>query len=140
MAFMKVDDYEVPDDLYYSREHMWLKVEDGKCRIGLTDYAQKALHEIVFVDLPQTGAKVTQTHPIGAVESVKAVADIISLISGEVIETNGKLLDSPELINKQPYGEGWIILIKPSNLNVELETLMNAEGYCNFLKTIIGKK
>lgn len=132
---MKANDYEVPEELYYTKEHEWVKVEGDVCRIGVTDYAQKSLHEIVFVDLPKVGAKVSQSQTLGSVESVKAVADVFAPISGEVRETNVKLADTPELVNQQPYGDGWIVVIKSTNLEAELKALLNARAYADFLKT-----
>jgi len=137
---MKVGEYEVPDDLYYSREHEWMKVEAGMCRVGLTDYAQKSLHEVVFVDLPKAGMNVSQAQSIGTVESVKAVEDVFSPVSGEVVEANQNLPDKPELVNQSPYGEGWIAVIKPSNLDAETKNLLDAKSYCEFLKSVIEKK
>jgi len=130
-----VNDYEVPEELYYTKEHEWVKVEGKVCRIGVTDYAQRSLHEIVFVDLPKVGAKVNQSQSLGSVESVKAVADVFAPISGEVQETNAKLADAPELVNQQPYGDGWIVVIKPFNLEAELKDLLDARAYADFLKT-----
>ena len=137
---MKVDEYEVPDGLYYSREHEWMKLEGDKCRIGLTDYAQKSLHEVVFVDLPKIGTNVSQTQSIGTVESVKAVADVFSPVSGEIVEANQNLPDKPELVNQGPYGDGWVAVIKPSNLDTEIKNLLDAKGYCEFLKSVVEKK
>jgi glycine cleavage system H protein len=130
-----VNDYEVPEGLYYTKEHEWVKVEGDICRIGVTDYAQKSLHEIVFVDLPKVGTKVNQSQTLGSVESVKAVADVFAPISGEVRETNVKLADAPELVNQQPYRDGWIVVIKSINLEAELKVLLDARAYADFLKT-----
>lgn len=132
---MKVNDYEVPEGLHYTKEHEWVKVEGDVCRIGVTDYAQKSLHEIVFVDLPKVGTKVNQSQTLGSVESVKAVADVFAPISGEVRETNVKLADAPEFVNQQPYGDGWIVVIKSINLEAELKVLLDARAYADFLKT-----
>lgn len=137
---MKVDDYDVPDDLRYTKEHTWVKVENGKCRVGVTDYAQKALHEVVFIELPKAGSDVEQLKAAGTLESVKAVSDFFSPVSGEVIEANTGLPDNPERVNNSPYGDGWVAIIKPSNLDQELAALMDAKGYCELLKTIIEKK
>jgi glycine cleavage system H protein len=137
---MKVGDYEYLDGLYYTKEHEWMKVEGDKCRIGMCDYAQKQLHEIVFVDLPKVGAKTTQMQSMGTVESVKAVADIFAPASGEILEVNTKLSNNPELLNSSPYGDGWVAIVKPSNLNQELKTLMDSKAYAEFLKTISEKK
>ena len=130
----------VPDQLYYTKEHEWVRVEGDKCRVGVTDYAQKSLHEIVYVDLPKIGARVDQMQSLGTVESVKAVADVFSPLSGEVLEVNNSLSDAPELVNKGPYEEGWITLIKPNDLKKELSGLMNAQAYREFLAKITEKK
>jgi len=132
---LKVNDYEVSEGLYYTKEHEWVKLEGNSCRIGVSDYAQKSLHEVVFVDLPKVGSQITRFQPLGSVESVKAVADVFAPISGEVTEVNAKLADTPELVNQQPYGSGWIAIIKPSNLEAELRNLLDAKGYAGFLKT-----
>ncbi len=133
-------EYAVPDGLYYTKEHEWVRVEGDKCRVGVTDYAQNSLHEIVYVDLPKVGAKVAQMQSLGTVESVKAVADVYSPISGEVLEVNNALSDAPELVNKTPYSEGWITLIRPEDLKKELPGLMKPDDYRSFLKKITEKK
>ena len=137
---MKVGEYEYVDGLYYTKEHEWMKIEGDKCRVGMCDYAQKQLHEIVFVDPPKVGAKTTQMQSMGTVESVKAVADIFAPASGEVLEVNTKLSSNPEILNQSPYGDGWIAIVKPSNLDQELKALMNPEAYAEYLKTISEKK
>jgi glycine cleavage system H protein len=133
-------DYSAPDDRYYTKEHEWLRAEGDKCRVGVTDYAQSSLHEIVYVDLPKVGASVSQMQSLGTVESVKAVADVYSPISGTVLEVNNALSDAPELVNKSPYGEGWITIIQPDDLKRELQGLMNAQSYRDFVKKITEKK
>ena len=126
--------YVIPSNLHYSKEHEWLRIEGDYVVIGITDYAQKSLHEIVFVDLPEVGRKVRQMEAIGTVESVKAASEIYTPASGEIIEVNEALTESPELINKDPYGEGWIAKLRPSNLNEDLKNLMTAEKYQEYLK------
>ena len=133
-------DYHVPEDLYYSKEHEWVRVEGDKCRIGVTDYAQKSLHEIVYVELPKVGMKVTQMQGLGTVESVKAVADVFSPVAGEVLDVNNRLSDAPELVNKSPYGDGWITRIKPDDFEKDMPVLMNARAYRDFLAKITEKK
>ncbi len=133
-------EYAVPDGLYYTKEHEWVRVEGDKCRVGVTDYAQNSLHEIVYVDLPKVGAKVAQMQSLGTVESVKAVADVYSPISGEVLEVNNALSDAPELVNKTPYSEGWLTIIRPEDLKKDLPGLMKPEDYRSFLKKITEKK
>ena len=135
-----VDEYEVRTGLLYTEEHEWIKVEDGKARVGVTDYAQKSLHEIVYVELPEEGMEVKQMKPMGTVESIKAVSEVYSPVSGRVIKINERLRDSPELVNKSPYDEGWIAMIEPSNLDEELKRLLTPEQYADLLRKIIKKK
>ncbi len=130
------EEYVVPENLYYTKEHEWLKIEDDTAIMGITDYAQKSLHEIVFVDLPETKRKVRQMEPIGTVESVKAVSEIYTPISGEIIEVNKELNEKPELVNQDPYGKGWIAKIQPENLEKELKNLMTPQQYKEHLKTL----
>ena len=124
------EEYKIPDGLLYTEEHEWARVEEGGAiTVGVTDYAQKQLHEIVYVELPEAGADVEQASVIGAVESVKAVSDMNCPVGGSVVEVNDELLDSPELINDDPYGEGWIAKIEPSDLEGDKVRLMDAEAY-----------
>ena len=104
---------EILDELKYTKEHEWVKLEDDLVVIGITDYAQDALGEIVYIELPSEGDEVTRGNPFGAVESTKSVSDLYAPVSGEVVEVNEALLDSPEAINEDPYGDGWMIKIKP---------------------------
>lgn len=133
-------EYNVPEDVYYTKEHEWIRLEGDKCRVGVTDYAQNSLHEIVYVDLPKIGMKVSRMQSLGTVESVKAVADVYSPITGTVLEVNNTLSDAPELVNKSPYGEGWITIISPEDIKNELSGLMKAPDYKAFLKQITEKK
>jgi len=127
---MMGEEYKIPDGLLYTEEHEWVRVEgDGTVTIGVTDYAQKQLHEIVYVELPDVEADVEQMSVVGAVESVKAVSDLNCPVSGAVLEVNDELLDSPELINEDPYGEGWIAKLRPSDLDGDKVRLMDAESY-----------
>ncbi len=124
------EEYKIPDGLYYTEEHEWARMlDDGTVAVGVTDYAQKQLHEIVYVELPEVGAEVEQLSVIGAVESVKAVSDMTCPVGGSVVEVNDELLDSPELINDDPYGEGWIAKIEPSDMEGDKVRLMDAEAY-----------
>ena len=137
---MKVADFDIPEGLFYTKEHEWMKIEDGKCRIGITDYAQKSLHEVVYVDLPNVDKPLTQNVTFGTVESVKAVSELYAPVSGEVAERNEKLVNSPELVNQDPYGAGWIVVVRPSHLQGDLATLLKAEGYAEFLQELTKKK
>jgi len=122
---VKVDGIEVPEGLYYSKDFEWLKVEGDKVRVGITDYAQRQLREIVYAELPAAGTATKQNDPYGTVESVKAVSDLVAPISGTIEEVNSEVQSKPELLNEDPYAKGWLAILKPSNLNAELGNLMN---------------
>jgi glycine cleavage system H protein len=122
---VKIDNYEVPEGLYYSEEWMWVRVENGKARIGITDYAQKQLREIVFVELPSAGDTLTNAEPFGTVESVKAVSDLVAPVSGTIEQINEEVSDKPELLNEDPYNKGWLLIVSPTNLDAELKRLMD---------------
>ncbi len=136
---VKVDGYEVPEGLYYSKEWFWVKVEGDKVRMGITDYAQKQLREIVFVELPGAGGAVKATEPFGSVESVKAVSDLVSPLSGTIEQTNADVTSKPELLNEDPYNKGWLLVITPSNLNAELAALMDFGKSVEWHKSMITK-
>ena len=122
----------IPADLRYTRDHEWAKPEGDRMRIGITAYAQEQLGDVVFVELPKVGAKVTQKQAFGVVESVKAVSDLFAPISGEVVEVNGDLPNGPELVNHDPYGAGWMIVVAPSKKD-EWNDLLTAAQYEQFL-------
>ncbi len=122
---VKVDNYEVPEGLYYSNDFAWVKIEGDKVRMGITDYAQKQLREIVYAELPDAGTEVKQNEPYGTLESVKAVSDLVAAISGTVEEVNGEVKSQPELLNEDPYVKAWLILVKPTNLEAEIAKLMD---------------
>jgi glycine cleavage system H protein len=119
-------------DLKYTKDHEWVKVEDNLARIGITDHAQTELTEIVFVEMPAAGKEVKAGEVLGNVESVKTVSEVFSPVSGVVKESNGKLFDSPELLNKDPYGQGWIVVVEMSSPS-ELSSLMSVEDYRKLL-------
>ena len=123
---------EFPEDLKYSREHEWALVEGKVATVGITDFAQDKLGDIVFVELPAVGDKVTKDEAMGVVESVKAVSDVYSPVSGTVIEINDDLPDSPDMINEDPYGDGWIVKIQMSD-PTDVEDLMDSEAYEAFV-------
>lgn len=119
----------VPSDLRYRDSHEWIRAEDeGTVMVGISDHAQEALGDMVFVELPEPGMSYDQAEACAVVESVKAASDIYAPVSGEVVEANGKLEDSPELVNSDPYGEGWLFRMIPSDSS-ELDGLLNAEAY-----------
>lgn len=118
----------VPKELRYSEEHEWVKQEDGNVRIGITDFAQSELGDIVFVELPAVGDEIKADEPFGSVESVKTVSELYAPISGKVIEINAELEDSPEFVNESAYDKAWMILIEPSDAS-QIDKLMTAEQY-----------
>ena len=122
---VKVDGYEVPEGLYYSNDFEWIKIEGDKVRMGITDYAQKQLREIVYAELPAAGTAVKQNEPYGTLESVKAVSDLVAAVSGTIAEVNKEVQSKPETLNEDPYVKGWLIVVKPSNLQAELANLMD---------------
>jgi glycine cleavage system H protein len=119
-----------PDDLRYSKEHEWVRAEDGRATIGITSFAADELGDIVFVELPEVGATLSQFGTFGVVESVKAVSDLYAPVSGEVVEVNEALRDAPELLNSDPFGEGWVARLTPTN-PAELDALMDAAAYAD---------
>jgi glycine cleavage system H protein len=121
-----------PGDLKYTKEHEWVRIEEDTGTIGITDYAQDQLGDIVYVDLPAAGTTVTYMEKFGEIESVKAVSELFSPVTGEVIEVNAMLTDNPQLVNDSAHGEGWMLRVRLTNA-VELEQLMSAEQYDDFL-------
>ena len=124
----------VPADLKYTREHEWAKVEGDRVRIGITAFAQEQLGDVVFVELPKVGAKVTAMRGFGVVESVKAVSDLFAPLTGEVVEVNGDLAKKPETVNSDPYGQGWMIVVRYADAR-ELEALLSAADYEKLIAT-----
>jgi len=122
---VKVDNYEVPEGLYYSKDFEWIKIEGDSVRMGITDYAQKQLREIVYAELPEAGTEVQQNEPYGTLESVKAVSDLVAAISGTIEEVNSEVQSKPEILNEDPYVKGWLLVVKPANLQAELANLMD---------------
>jgi glycine cleavage system H protein len=119
---------QLPDDLRYSSDHEWVRLEDGKLRLGITDYAQDALGDVVYVEIPEVGAAVEASGKVSEVESTKSVSDIYAPVAGTVVAVNADLADSPERLNDDPYGEGWICVIEPADPS-SVETLLDVEAY-----------
>ncbi len=122
----------IPDNLSYTKEHEWISFDGDTATVGLTDYAQDALEDIVYLDLPEVGTQVNSGDAFGSVEAVKAVEDIYAPVSGEIIEVNAELEDKPELCNQDPYGAGWLVKIKMSDTS-ETDNLLSAEQYNGML-------
>ncbi|WP_458411996.1 glycine cleavage system protein GcvH [Schinkia sp. CFF1] len=123
----------IPKDLRYSKEHEWAKVEGNKIRVGITDFAQHELGDIVFVELPEVGTELTANESFGSVESVKTVSELYAPVGGKVVEINSDLEDSPELVNESPYEKAWMIVIEPTDSS-ELDQLLTAEQYEELVK------
>jgi glycine cleavage system H protein len=117
-----------PEELKYTKEHEWARRENGGLRVGITHFAQDALGDIVYVDLPSPGTQVSAGQPFGEVESTKSVSDIYSPVTGSITERNARLEESPEIVNQDPYGDGWMVLIEPSNPS-EVEALLTSAQY-----------
>jgi glycine cleavage system H protein len=124
----------VPEDLHYSKDHEWVRVDGNTAVIGITDYAQKSLGDVVYVELPKPGDEFAANESFGSVESVKAVSEMFTPVSGEVIEVNEVLADEPEKVNADPYGEGWMIRVKMSHPG-EVDSLLTAAEYEDFTKS-----
>ena len=118
----------VPDDLRYSSDHEWIRAEDGTIRVGITDYAQDALGDVVYVEVPEVGTKVDANAKVSEVESTKSVSDIFAPVAGTVVAVNADLADAPERLNDDPYGEGWICVIQPDDPN-QVDALLDAQAY-----------
>jgi glycine cleavage system H protein len=126
-----------PADLRYTREHEWARVDGSRARVGITHFAQDQLGDVVFVELPKVGTRVRQMQTFGVVESVKAVSDLFAPLSGEVVEVNQGLVEHPEQVNRDPYGEGWLIVIALADPK-ELNALLSAADYEKYLETAGG--
>lgn len=136
---IKINDYEILKNLLYTKKHEWVKIENNKARIGITDYAQKNLHDIVYIELPEVNSNVYQGKKMALMESIKTISEIYSPLTGKILEINEKLKNKPELINKSPYEEGWIAIIKPTNFEKEKNNLLNSEQYIEYIKKLLEK-
>jgi glycine cleavage system H protein len=119
---------DIPPELRYSSDHEWVRLEEGRARVGITDYAQDALGDVVFVDLPDVGTEVEQGGTCSEVESTKSVSEIYAPVSGTIVEVNGELAENPQRLNDDPYGDGWIFVVQVSDAG-QVEGLLDAEGY-----------
>ena len=128
---------EFPQDLRYTREHEWVRIENGRARVGITDFAQDALGDVVYADLPEVGTAVTAGEPFGEVESTKSVSDVYSPVTGSVAERNPLIEDRPELVNEQPYGEGWLVVVELAG-EVLPDDLLDADEYRTFVEVEQG--
>jgi len=129
----EISELNFPDDLKYAEDHEWTKDENGEVTIGISDYAQDQLGDVVFVELPEAGDTFDKGQEFGTVESVKAVSELVIPVSGEILAVNENLEDTPELVNNEPYTGGWMVKIKPNN-TAELDGLMTKDAYLDMLK------
>jgi glycine cleavage system H protein len=136
---MNVQGYEIPDDLLYTKEHEWAKQEGNVVRVGITDYAAKTLNDVVYVTAPKPRSSVSQFASMGTVESIKAVSELYSPLSGTVARVNEALDSHPELVNKSPYGDGWIIEVEASNFAKERSALLGSKAYGEHLTAVLKK-
>lgn len=127
------ESYEIPDDLLYTKEHHWIRVKKKVVEIGITDYAQKKLRDIIYVELPTPNQRIKQGDVLCTIESVKAVTEIASPVNGKIVEVNSSLLNKPELINESPYDDGWIVKIEISDAE-ELERFMDSDEYARYIE------
>jgi len=133
---MAMSSYSIPENLKYSKDHEWVNIEGEVAVIGITEHAVKSLHEVVYISLPEVGLEVKQGQVVTTVESIKAVSEVYSPLSGTIIEVNKTLDTNPEKINQSPYKEGWIFKLKPTNLEAEMEKLMDNKQYAIYLKSL----
>jgi len=124
----------VPEELKYTQEHEWVRVDGDRLTVGITDFAQDALGDVVYVDVPETGTQVQAGEPFGEVESTKSVSDLFAPVTGTVVESNTRLADAPEVVNRDPYGEGWMIVLAPSDPS-EMEALLDPAAYRKLTET-----
>jgi glycine cleavage system H protein len=130
------DSYAVPADLLYTKEHEWARLDGSAARVGITEYAAKTLNDVVYLSLPSLGTSLKQYGSFGTIESIKAVSELYSPLSGTVRRLNSELQTRPELVNQSPYGEGWIVEIDASNLTEERTKLLSPDQYAEFLATL----
>ena len=124
-----------PKDLHYTPEHEWARLEGAVVRVGITDYAQDALGDVVYVELPEPGSRVTQDAPFGEIQSPKAVSDLFAPVTGEIVDRNEEVVSTPEIVNEDPYGEGWLVTIQADD-PAELDALLDATAYEELVESL----
>jgi glycine cleavage system H protein len=137
---MKYEEYDLPDELLYTKEHEWCRAEGDTVKVGITDFAAKTLNDVVYVTVPKPGDHVKQFAAMGTVESIKAVSELYSPISGSVVEVNRQLEMSPELVNESPYRDGWLLEVKPDDYVAEVRNLLDAKAYAAHLELELRKR
>ncbi len=134
---MKLQGFDIPDDLFYTKEHEWARRQGPAIRVGITDYAAKTLNDVVYVTLPKVNEKVLQFKTMGTVESIKAVSELYSPVSGTIVRVNSGLESHPELVNKSPYDDGWILEVKAPDFDSEQGGLLGAKAYSSHLEALL---
>lgn len=136
---MEVSGYHIPEDLLYTKDHEWVKGPGPQVTVGITDYAAKTLNDVVYVTFPRVNDQVSQFKAMGTVESIKAVSELYTPLSGTVTRVNSELESHPELVNKSPYGEGWLLELKVSDYTSETKNLLDARGYAAHIASLLKK-
>jgi glycine cleavage system H protein len=137
---MDIDGYQIPEGLYYTKEHEWAKATARTIVVGITDYAAKTLNDVVYVTFPKLGSEVTQFKSMGTVESIKAVSELYSPISGKVTKVNADLESHPEMVNKSPYAAGWLLELESKDFPSESKSLLDAKGYSAYIHGLVQKQ
>lgn len=137
---IEIEGYKIFENLLYSKDHVWIKIENNKAKIGITDYIQKNLHDIVYIEFPEINSNINKGEKIALVESIKTVSEIHSPLTGKILKINEELKSKPELINESPYENGWITIIEPINFEKEKSDLLNFEEYLEYIRKIIEKE
>jgi len=136
---MDIGGFRIPEGLFYTKEHEWAKEEGSVVVVGITDYAAKTLNDVVYVTSPRVNDKVTQFRSMGTVESIKAVSELYSPVSGTVVRVNRALDSHPELVNKSPYGEGWLVEVRPENFASERKVLLDPKAYGSHIESLLHR-
>jgi len=136
---MDIGGFRIPEGLFYTKEHEWAKEEGSVVVVGITDYAAKTLNDVVYVTSPRVNDKVTQFRSMGTVESIKAVSELYSPVSGTVVRVNQALDSHPELVNKSPYGEGWLVEVRPENFASERKVLLDPKAYGSHIESLLHR-
>lgn len=137
---IEIEGYKIIKNLLYSKDHVWIKIENNKAKIGITDYIQKNLHDIVYIELPEINSNIHQGKKLALMESIKTISEIHSPLTGKILKINEELKSKPGLINESPYENGWIAIIKPINFEKEKNNLLNFEEYVEYIRKIIEKE
>ncbi|MEM2083532.1 MAG: glycine cleavage system protein GcvH [Nitrososphaerota archaeon] len=137
---IEIEGYKIIKNLLYSKDHVWIKIENNKAKIGITDYIQKNLHDIVYIELPEINSNIHQGKKLALMESIKTISEIHSPLTGKILKINEELKSKPGLINESPYEDGWIAIIEPINFEKEKSNLLNFKEYVEYIRKIIEKE